>query len=43
MNDRAHEYPNLTVVGSAGTSIESQSTGKRFEVVLERGAPVETS
>jgi hypothetical protein len=43
MDDRAHRYPDLTIVGSAKTSVDSQSISQGLEVVLERGIPVKTS
>jgi hypothetical protein len=43
MDDRAHQYPNLTVVGSAGKLVRPASSGQGFEVVLERGLPVKSS
>jgi hypothetical protein len=43
MDDRAHQYPNLTVVGSVGKSARPGSNNQGFEVVLERGAPVVSS
>jgi hypothetical protein len=46
MDDRALQYPNLTVVGSAGKSvrrISRISDSQGFEVMLERGLPVNSS